>query len=54
VDMFRYPTVGTLAAALQRTGPVTVELPVAELAQRRRAGLTSQARARRAGRAAGT
>jgi natural product biosynthesis luciferase-like monooxygenase protein len=51
VDMFRYPTVGTFAAALQRPEPITIEVPVAEMAQRRRAGLAGQARARQAGRA---
>ncbi|GAB1510341.1 MupA/Atu3671 family FMN-dependent luciferase-like monooxygenase [Actinophytocola sp. KF-1] len=53
VDMFRYPTIGTLAAALERTGPATADAAskAAELAGRRRAGLARHARARQGGRA---
>lgn len=47
VDMFRYPTVGSLAAALQSTGQV-VDADHRSAADRRRAGLARQGRARRA------
>jgi natural product biosynthesis luciferase-like monooxygenase protein len=55
VDMFRYPTVGALAAALARTEPpaAAVPIPVAEVAGRRRGGLARQARVRQAGRSHG-
>ncbi len=53
VDMFRYPTIGTLAAALERTGPAAADAAsrAAELAGRRRAGLARHARVRQGGRA---
>ncbi|HEX2203514.1 MAG TPA: hypothetical protein VHG91_09465, partial [Longimicrobium sp.] len=53
VDMFRFPTVGSLTAALAGSRPAALAIEeVQETADRKRAALARQARARQGGRPA--